>query len=94
MEASFASRVAASLLRAVDLPELVTDSHAAFEAKAIECGLHPEHLQVLRAQLQGNLLQTALFDTGLSTRHLEAAYEQVHLRHMAGLPAAHLAIQA
>ena len=93
-EASFASRVAASLLRAVDLPELVAQNPEAFEAQAIAFGLEPERVQGIRARLCQNRLQSALFDTVLSTRHLEAAYEQVYLRHTAGLPAAHLTIQS
>ncbi len=94
MGASFASRVAASLLHAIELPELVTEHPDDFETRAIELARSPEALRVLRKRLKENRLKTALFDTVLITHHIEAAYEQVHARQTGGLPADHLYIQA
>ncbi len=69
---TFASRVAASLLQAAGLPELVTDSPQAYETLALELAQDHERLQQYRARLA--LRQGALFDTPAFTRELEALY--------------------
>ncbi|HYB08185.1 MAG TPA: hypothetical protein VEJ16_00775, partial [Alphaproteobacteria bacterium] len=71
---TFAGRVAASLLNAVGLPELVTRSLEEYEAIAFGLASDPAHLAGIRAKLARNRLTTPLFDTGLFRRHLEAAY--------------------
>ena len=57
------SRVAASLLTAVGLPELITTDQMAYEALALELALHPLKLQSLRERLTLNRLNAPLFDT-------------------------------
>jgi len=91
---SFAGRVAASLLNAVGLPELITRTREDYEALAIDLALDRQKLQGIRERLQGNRLTTPLFDAALYTRHLEAAYEAMHQRYQAGLPPDHIDIQA
>jgi protein O-GlcNAc transferase len=91
---AFAGRVAASLLKAVALPELITHSCEAYEALAIELALDRNKLMGLKEKLQANRLTTPLFDTALFTRHLEAAYETMYQRYRAGLPPDHVNIQA
>ena len=71
---TFAGRVAASLLNAVGLPELTVTALDAYEALAIELATQPEKLALIKGKLAANRLTTPLFDTGLSTRHLEAAF--------------------
>ena len=85
MGEAFASRVGASLLRAVGLPELVTSSQDQYEEMAIELASKPELLSDISARLAGNLRTTPLFNAAASTRHLEAAYAQMLGRHHAGL---------
>ncbi len=85
MGRSFASRVAASLLNALSLPELITDSMAEYEAKAVELALSPDTLRSLRARLAYNRTASALFDGTSFARRLEAAFVAMHARHMAGL---------
>jgi predicted O-linked N-acetylglucosamine transferase (SPINDLY family) len=87
---SFASRVAASLLSAIDLPELITSTQEEYEAMAINLATHPERLQAIKQKLERNRLKTPLFDTALFTRHIEDAYIQMHERHHAGLAPDHL----
>lgn len=70
----FAARVAASLLQAVGLPELITESLEAYEALALELATHPERLADLKARLAAAIKGAPLFDTDLSRRHIEAAY--------------------
>jgi predicted O-linked N-acetylglucosamine transferase (SPINDLY family) len=83
---SFASRVAASLLSAIGLPELITQSQAQYEALAIDLGCHPEKLQALKTKLAINRLTTPLFDSALFTQHIESAYTQMVERYQNDLP--------
>jgi predicted O-linked N-acetylglucosamine transferase (SPINDLY family) len=92
MGESFAGRMAASLLRAIDLPELVTTTDAAYETLAVDLALHPDRLYKLRQKLERNRLTTPLFDTAAFTRHLEAAYTEMHARYHANLPPDHIHI--
>jgi predicted O-linked N-acetylglucosamine transferase (SPINDLY family) len=85
-------RVAASLLRAIGLPELITTTPAQYERLAIELATNPERLASIRRRLADNRLTTPLFDTRLFTRHIEAAYAAMHARHQAGLAPDHIAI--
>lgn len=81
----FAGRVAASLLYAIELPELVTSTSDQYEAMAIQLAESPELLRKIKLKLTQNRLKTALFDTRLFTKHLELAYTLTHERHCAGL---------
>jgi predicted O-linked N-acetylglucosamine transferase (SPINDLY family) len=83
---TFAGRVAASLLHAVGLPELVTTTMADYQRMAIELATEPNKLAAIRATLAANRLTTALFDTRRFTGNIEAAYTAMHARHQAGLP--------
>ena len=89
---TFPSRVGASLLHAVGLPELATDSFEAYEALAVRLATEPGLLAALRQRLKGNLPTAALFDTARYTRHLEAAYSQMVARSLAGLAPAAFAV--
>lgn len=84
---SFASRVAASLLMAVGLPELVTDNLADYEALALKLATEQHTLAALREQLAQNRLTTPLFDTQSFRQHIEAAYVTMWKRYENGLPA-------
>ncbi|WP_119289776.1 tetratricopeptide repeat protein [Azohydromonas sediminis] len=93
MGRSFASRVGASLLRAVGLPELVTENWADYEALAVALATERRgELDALRARLAANRLSAPLFDAERFARHLEAAYVAMVERHRAGLPAVHLKV--
>ena len=87
---SFASRVCASLLRSVGLPELVTPKWEQYEAMAIELAMHPGRLSDIRDRLDRNRLTTPLFDTQAFTRHLENAFLQMYQRYQAGLNPEHI----
>jgi predicted O-linked N-acetylglucosamine transferase (SPINDLY family) len=71
---AFVSRVAASLLHAVGLPELVTTSFAAYEAVALRLASDPTQLSAVRSKLARNRLTCPLFDIRRYSRHIEAAY--------------------
>jgi predicted O-linked N-acetylglucosamine transferase (SPINDLY family) len=89
---TFAGRVAASLLNAIGLPELVTTTLEAYEALAIDLATHPGKLAAIKNKLANNRLTTPLFDTKLFTKHIEAAYTAMYERHQAGLPPEHIVI--
>jgi tetratricopeptide (TPR) repeat protein len=92
MGQSFASRVAASLLNAIDLPELITSTQDEYEALAIELALNPQKLANIKYKLETNRLTTPLFDTPLFTRNIEAAYIKMMERYHADLKPDHLSI--
>jgi len=81
---TFAGRVAASLLLAIRLPELVTSTRAQFEKLAVALAADPERLGKLRHSLAENRRTAPLFDTKLYTRRLETAYDRIHARHLSG----------
>jgi protein O-GlcNAc transferase len=86
--ATFASRVSASLLRAIDMPEGITADLAAYEHTAIALARDATQLAALRRKLEANRLSTALFDTEGFTRRLERAYAAMWERQLARKPAA------
>ncbi len=89
---SFPARVAASLLNAIELPELITRSQAEYEARAIELANKPELLRTIKDKLQRNRTTTGLFDTARFTKHIETAYQQMHERYHAGLEPNHIQV--
>ena len=93
MGETFAGRVSASLLNAVNLPELITHSREEYEALAIDLALNRNKLSNIKEKLNKNRLTTPLFDTALYTKHLEAAYEAMYRRYQAGLLPDHIEIQ-
>ena len=94
MGESFASRVAASLLYAIKLPELVTETQADYEALAIEMATNPGKLKAIKDKLESNRLTTPLFDTAQFAKHIEAAYTNMYERYQADLPADNIYIEA
>jgi predicted O-linked N-acetylglucosamine transferase (SPINDLY family) len=87
---TFAGRVAASLLRAVGLPELITNTPQEFEQLAIDLAHDPIQMQSLREHLKAARTTAPLFDTAAYASHLEAAYIAMYWRHTAGLAPDHL----
>ncbi|MDN3577899.1 tetratricopeptide repeat protein [Chitinimonas viridis] len=85
---TFASRVAASLLRAVELEELVTHSIDDYVLLAQALASDRPRLAALRAHLLDGRNGFPLFDTPRFTRDLESLYECMHERYRAGLPPA------
>jgi predicted O-linked N-acetylglucosamine transferase (SPINDLY family) len=71
---TFASRVAASLLTAVGLPELICDDTDAYIAKVVALARNADERARLRAHLDGPGRASSLFDTLATARALEAAY--------------------
>jgi predicted O-linked N-acetylglucosamine transferase (SPINDLY family) len=89
---TFPSRVAASLLNAMALPELVTTSLRDYEALALTLARDPARLAAIRRKVAANRTTTALFNTAQRTRHLEAAFSAMMERHRRGEEPADLAV--
>jgi protein O-GlcNAc transferase len=81
---TFAGRVAASLLNAVGLPELVVHSAEQYHSLATELAQSPARLAGIRTRLAANRETMSLFDTPRITRNLEAAYIDIWNRHQIG----------
>jgi protein O-GlcNAc transferase len=71
---AFPGRVAASLLHAIGLPELVTENFVDYEALALRLARDPALLDFMRRKLMANRLTTPLFDTQRFRRNIESAY--------------------
>lgn len=82
---TFAGRVAASLLQAIGLPELITTNLEEYEARARSLAVQPEELRSLRDKLSANRSTAPLFDTPRFTWHIESAYSLMWERHQQGL---------
>jgi predicted O-linked N-acetylglucosamine transferase (SPINDLY family) len=74
---SFASRVAASLLSAIGLPECAAKSISEYERLAIELARDPGRCLALRERLRVNRATMPLFDTQGYVRALEAQYQSM-----------------
>ncbi|MBW1768242.1 MAG: tetratricopeptide repeat protein [Deltaproteobacteria bacterium] len=82
----FVSRMSASLLTAVGLPELITRTLDEYEKVAVHLAHNQGELQTLRKKLEINRLSEPLFDTPRFTRNLEKAYTQMWEIFVAGGP--------
>lgn len=81
---TFASRVGASLLAAVGLPELIARDRPDYEWIAIQMAQDPEGLRRLRERLAAATPHAPLFDTPRFVRNLESAYREMWDNHAAG----------
>ncbi len=77
---TFAGRVAASLLKAVGLPEMIANSLSAYEQQALRLANDPAALREIRAKLARNRTTCSAFDTARFTRNLEAAFLAIYER--------------
>jgi len=90
----FAARVAGSLLHAIGLPELVTETNEYYESVALALALDGARLKAIRANLADKRLTAPLFDTALFARHLEQGFTLACERHARGLVPDHIEVSA
>ena len=74
---SFAARVAASILDAAGLPELITSDLQAYEALALRLAHDPQTHATLKARIAANRDQAPLFDLPRFCRDIETAYARM-----------------
>lgn len=90
---SFASRVAASVLHAAGLPELITSSLPEYEAQALALATDRSIMARIKAALSANRSKSPLFDAKLFARHIESAYTTMHDRYRCGLAPASIDVR-
>jgi predicted O-linked N-acetylglucosamine transferase (SPINDLY family) len=83
---TYQTRVAASLLHAMGLSDLVAPSPAAYEDLAVRIGHDADLRASLRKRVEANRATSVLFDTPRFTRHLEAAFERMWDAYVDGRP--------
>ncbi len=81
---TFAARVGASLLAAMNMEHLITESAEAYEALAIEIATTPGRSAQLKQDVMANRTTAALFDTQRFCRNLEEALRRMWRTHCAG----------
>ncbi len=82
---SFASRVGASLLTALKLPELIAGDTEAYVATAVRLARAPVERDDLARRLASAVDASAIFDPPRFARSLEAAFQEMVARRRAGL---------
>ena len=92
MGESFASRVAASLLNVVDLPELITATQEDYESLAISLANNPTEIQKIKNKLEANLPNSDLYNIQKFTSNIEAAYQSMYQRYQNDSPPDHFYI--
>ena len=81
---TFAGRVAASMLQALRLPELVTTTQRDYEKVAVELATRSEKLNDIKCRLAESRNRSSFFDTKAFTRDLERAFAAMSERYNAG----------
>jgi predicted O-linked N-acetylglucosamine transferase (SPINDLY family) len=81
---SFVSRVAGSLLTAIDIPELITNSELEYENLILKLASSPDNLKKIKQKLHENLSTKPLFDTKRYTHYLETAFIKAFTNHSSG----------
>ena len=87
---AFASRMASSLLTALDLPELITTNQEDYVNLAVELGNNPGKVTTIKETLMRNRLTSPLFNSPLFARNLEQAFTTMVERYRSDLPPDHI----
>jgi protein O-GlcNAc transferase len=74
---SFASRLAASILSAVNLPELIASDQDGYESLAVRLGNDSSELIAIKEKLLKNLPSSPLYDTKSQVKSLELVYTKM-----------------
>ena len=80
----FAARVASSILKALDLPELITKSDKEYEALIFEIATSSEKLLKIKKKLSENKITKPLFNSEMFVYYLENGYEKVYQNYSDG----------
>jgi predicted O-linked N-acetylglucosamine transferase (SPINDLY family) len=75
---TFPGRVGASLLAALNLPELITHSFRQYEDQAVKLATDPVYLQSIKNKLEVNISQKSLFNTQLFAKNIESVYQDLY----------------
>jgi predicted O-linked N-acetylglucosamine transferase (SPINDLY family) len=89
---SFASRVAASLLKAIDVPELITSSQEEYEQLAIELASDSKKLRTIKNKIIQGIKSSSLFNTEEFAKNIEAGYLKAYEAYQNGKDLSDIAI--
>ncbi|MDA9332039.1 tetratricopeptide repeat protein, partial [bacterium] len=81
---SYTARMAGSMLNAIGLPELITQTEKDYEALILDLATNLEKLTKIKEKLDANRLTHPLFNTELYTKHLENGYQQAYQNYFEG----------
>ncbi|MEQ1887876.1 MAG: tetratricopeptide repeat protein [Alphaproteobacteria bacterium] len=81
---TFVARGAGSILRAMEIPELIAGTLEEYEELAVSLAANPDQINALREKISAKRATAPLFDSGRYTRHLDAAYENMWRLYQAG----------
>lgn len=87
---SFAGRQASSLLKCIDLPELITSTTTEYEKLAIDLAYNPKKIIELKKKLTFNLLNKPIFNSKIFTNNIETAYQIIYDRYHQSIPNDHV----
>ncbi|MFL2508092.1 MAG: tetratricopeptide repeat protein [Candidatus Pseudothioglobus sp.] len=90
---AYPSRMAASIVNAVNLPELITHSEKEYVSLAIQIANNPDKLKKIKEKLINNLSTAPLFDTKRFTTNLETAYKNIYEGHRQGQEPDHIIVE-
>jgi predicted O-linked N-acetylglucosamine transferase (SPINDLY family) len=82
---SMASRVAASLLHAANLGDLVAATAEEYRSRVVSLARDPDQIEALKERVRATARTSPLFDTARFTRNFESALEYMVMRSRAGL---------
>ena len=91
---TFVGRMAASLLNAAGLPELITATTQDYESAALALARQPGRLAEIKRKLEQSRLSGPLFDTRLFTTRIEAALTDMWQRYQRGEPPQGFTVEA
>ena len=80
----FTTRVTASMLSAIGMHELITETVQDYETLVLNLATNPKRLASIQRNLKHNRSSTPLFDTELFTKHLEDGYQKAYQRYFDG----------
>ena len=86
----FSARVAASLLMAIGLPELIVETDEEYEALAFELATNKSLMTSIKERLANNRTTTPLFDTKTYTQNLEKSFGDAYSLYQNGDPPQHI----
>ena len=89
----YQARMGASIVSALNLPELITHSLEEYEALAIELATNPEKMQAIKDKLASNLTTAPLYNTKLFVKNLESAYTTMYEKYHEGLEPDHIYVE-
>jgi predicted O-linked N-acetylglucosamine transferase (SPINDLY family) len=75
---SFSSRMATSILKAIDIPELITKTSDEYESLAIDLASDGDKLSLIREKLVANRNSSLLFNAPKTTKEIERAYLKMY----------------